>query len=183
MNPIDILADTCGRGSKAFDILVAHGEHVARKALVAAEQVSHLKPDLEFITNAAMLHDIGILETDSPGVGCNGRHPYICHGILGRKMMENIGLPGFGLICERHVGVGISADDVQQFNLPLPARDMRPISIEEQLICYADNFFSKNGNNGQQAKEKSVKHILRGLKRYGTDKVQRFQSWAEMFER
>ena len=181
MNSIDILAEYYKPGSKAFDILVAHGEHVARKALVAAEQVSHLKPDLEFITNAAMLHDIGILETDSPGVGCRGRHPYICHGILGRKLMENIGLPELGLICERHVGVGISAEDIHQFNLPLPARDMRPISIEEQLICYADKFFSKNGNNGQQAREKSVKQILGGLKRYGTDKTQRFQSWVDMF--
>ena len=116
MDPKDILAEYYGRDSKAFDILVAHGEHVARKALVAAEQVSHLKPDLEFITNAAMLHDIGILETDSPELGCNGRHPYICHGILGRELMENIELPEFGLICECHLGVGISADDVQKFN-------------------------------------------------------------------
>jgi uncharacterized protein len=182
MNPIDILADTYGRGSRAFDILVAHGEHVARKALMAAEQVSHLKPDLNFIENAAMLHDIGILETDSPALGCNGKRPYICHGILGRKMLDSSSVSAYGLICERHVGVGISAEDVHQFNLPLPARDMRPISIEEQLICYADNFFSKNGNNGKQAKEKSVKQILRGLKRYGTDKTQRFQSWVEVFE-
>ena len=68
------------------------------------------------------------------------------------------------------------ADDVRQFKLPLPTRDMLPITIEEQLICYADSFFSKNGNNGKNAKEKTVKQILRGLKRYGTDKVQRFWS-------
>jgi uncharacterized protein len=183
MNPIDILADTCGRGSKTFEILVAHGNQVARKAIKAAEQVSHLKPDLDFIVTAAMLHDIGILQTDSPGLGCNGKQPYICHGILGRKMLDSSGVSAYGLICERHVGVGISADDVHQFSLPLPAHDMLPISIEEQLICYADNFFSKNGNNGKQPKEKSVKAILHDLERYGTDKVQRFQSWAEMFER
>lgn len=183
MNPIDILADTCGRGSKTFEILVAHGNQVARKAIKTAEQVSHLKPDFDFLVNAAMLHDIGILQTNSPGLGCNGKHPYICHGILGHKMLDSSSVSAYGLICERHVGVGISADDVHQFNLPLPAHDMRPISIEEQLICYADNFFSKNGNNGKQAKEKSVKAILHGLERYGTDKVQRFQSWAEMFER
>ena len=182
MNPIDILAEYYKPGSKAFDILVAHGEQVARKALGAAEKVSHLKPDLDFIENASMLHDIGIMETDSPGLGCNGRHPYVCHGILGRKMLEDCGVQAYGMICERHIGVGISADDVRHHNLPLPARDMLPVSIEEQLICYADKFFSKNGNNGKQAKEKSVKQILRGLKRYGTDKTQRFQSWTEMFE-
>ena len=182
MNPVNILAEFYDRRSKAFKILVDHGEQVAQKALLAAERVCHLKPDLEFIENAAMLHDIGIRETDSPGLGCSGKHPYICHGILGRKMLMNIGEPTYGLICERHVGVGISADDVRRHNLPLPVRDMLPVSIEEQIICYADKFFSKNGN-GMQTEERSVEKIIYGLKRYGPDKIKRFQSWVEMFER
>jgi len=181
MNPTDILAEYYDRRSKAFDILVAHGEQVARKAIKAAKHVSHLKPDLNFIEKAAMLHDIGILGTDSPGLECRGIHPYICHGILGRKMLANIGVSDYGPICERHVGVGISAEDVRQHNLPLPARDMLPVSIEEQIICYADKFFSKNGN-GMKAEEKSHEKIISGLKRYGPDKVKRFQSWVEMFE-
>ncbi len=183
MNPTEILAEYYDRRSKTFKILVEHGKQVAEKALMAAEQVSYLKPDLDFIEKAAMLHDIGILETNSPGLGCRGKHPYICHGILGRQLLEKVGVSEYGLICERHVGVGISADDVRQFNLPLPPRDMLPISIEEQLICYADKFFSKNGSNGRKAKQKSVESIVRGLKRYGADKVKRFQKWVEMFER
>ena len=181
MNPKDILAEYYKPGSKAFEILVAHGEQVARRAIKAAEQAPHLKPDLNFIENAAMLHDIGVLHTNSPGLGCNGKHPYICHGILGRDLLEKLEFSEYGLVCERHIGVGISADDVRQFNLPLPARDMLPISIEEKLICYADSFFSKSGNNGNKAKEKTVKQILCSLNRYGSDKVQRFQSWVEMF--
>ncbi len=181
MNPIDILAEYYEPGSKAFDILVAHGEQVTRKALGAAERVSRLQPDLEFIENAAMLHDIGILETDSPGLGCNGRHPYVRHGILGRKMLESCGVPAYGLICERHIGVGISAEDVRQQNLPLPARDMLPLTIEEQIICYADKFFSKNGN-GKKSEAKSVEQISTELACYGPDKVKRFQIWVDMFE-
>ena len=183
MNPTDILAEYYDRRSKTFEILVTHGQQVARKAIEAAEQVSYLKPDLDFIEKAAMLHDIGILETNSPGLGCRGTHSYICHGILGRQLLEKVGVSEYGLICERHVGVGISADDVRQFNLPLPPRDMLPISIEEQLICYADKFFSKNGNKDKKAGEKSVKRIIRSLKRYGPQKVKRFQSWVEMFGR
>ena len=181
MNPIDILSQYYKPGSKTFDILIAHGKLVAQKALAAAERVSHLKPDLEYIKNAAMLHDVGILETDSPELGCKGRHPYVCHGILGRKMLESCGVPDYGLICERHIGVGISAEDVRQQNLPLPIRDMLPLSIEEQIICYADKFFSKNGN-GQKASEKSVAQIINGLQRHGPDKVKQFQRWVKMFE-
>jgi uncharacterized protein len=55
-----------------------------------------------------------------------------------------------------------------------------PISIEEQIICYADKFFSKNGN-GRPA-EKSIAEIIDNLNRYGPDKVQRFESWVQMFE-
>ena len=61
MNPLDILEKFYDRRSKAFEILVAHGRQVAQKALCAAEKVVQLQPDLNFIENAAMLHDIGIL--------------------------------------------------------------------------------------------------------------------------
>ena len=78
--------------------------------------------------------------------------------------------------------IGISADDVLRFNLPLPERDMVPISIEEQIICYADKFFSKNGRGDRKTQEKSIDQIMRSLQKYGPDKVKRFQNWVEMFE-
>jgi uncharacterized protein len=181
MNPIDILAKYYDRGSKTFEILVEHGRQVANKALAIAAKAPRLNPDLEFIEKAAMLHDIGILHTDSPGFGCRGKHPYICHGVLGGRLLETLGLEAYKPVCERHVGVGISAADVRTFNLPLPDRDMLPIAIEEQIICYADKFFSKNGNGQKKSEEKTIDQILVGLKTYGQDKVERFQKWVEMF--
>ena len=181
MAPLEILAKFYDRRSKAFGILVDHGRQVGQKALAAAAKVAHLNPDLDFIHNAALLHDIGIMLTDSPGFGCHGIHPYICHGFLGRELLDSIGLPQYGLISERHVGVGISSDDIRSFTLPLPERDMVPVSIEEQIICYADKFFSKNGNGQKQNGEKPVEHIIESLVPYGRDKVDRFQKWVEMF--
>jgi len=182
MNPIDILEKYYDRNSKAFEILVAHGKQVVQKALKAAEKVPGLGPDLDFIEKAAMLHDIGIFLTDTPQLGCNGTHPYIRHGVLGYDLLIDAGRPQIALVCERHVGVGISVDDVMSFNLPLPQRQMVPISIEEQIICYADKFFSKNGNGSLKPREKSVEKIIRNLRKYGQDKVNRFQKWVEMFE-
>ena len=88
-------------------------------------------------------------------------------------------MPRHGLVCERHVGVGISAEDIRRFDLPLPVRDMRPVTVEEQIICYADKFFSKNGSDTPC--EKSVAEILESLKPYGADKVERFLGWMELF--
>ncbi len=182
MNPIDLLEQYYDRNSKTFEILVAHGKQVARKALKAAEKVSDLSPDLDFIEKAAMLHDIGIFLTDTPQLGCTGSHPYIRHGVLGYELLIDAGWPQLALVCERHVGMGIGVDDVLRFNLPLPQREMVPISIEEQLICYADKFFSKTGKSSLKAREKTVAEIICSLKKYGRDKVSRFQKWVEMFE-
>ena len=182
MNPIDILEQYYDCHSKAFEILVAHGNQVTQKALKSAAKVSHLGPDLDFIEKAAMLHDVGIFLTDTPQLGCTGTHPYIRHGVLGYNLMIEAGRSQLARVCERHVGVGISAEDVHRFNLPLPDRDMVPVSIEEQIICYADKFFSKNGNGNLKTQEKDIDQIIRSLQKYGQDKVKKFQHWVEMFE-
>lgn len=179
MRPLDIITRYYDPATKAFRILREHGELVAEKSLKAAGRVGHLKPGLAFIREAAMLHDIAIYLTDSPGIDCHGAEPYVRHGVLGRDILEALGMHRHGMVCERHVGVGISAEDIGRFNLPLPVRDMRPVTIEEQIICYADKFFSKNG--GGASREKSIAEIVASLRPYGADKVERFMGWVELF--
>ena len=180
MDPVELIAKHYKGHSKARKILLSHSEKVADKALTAAGRVPGLEPDLEFIRQAALLHDIGILFTATPQLGCYGNHPYVCHGVSGRALLEAEGLKRHALVCERHVGVGITREDILLQGLPLPVRDMQPVSIEEQIICYADKFFSKNGAGAH--KEKPVSEILQKLARYGKDKVERFKQWVDMFE-
>ena len=180
IHPREIIEQLCKRDSRAYRIIVSHSERVASKAAAIAARVTHLKPDVPFIKQAAMLHDVGIILTDSPNLGCHGKHPYVCHGVLGREMLEKLGLQRHALVCERHVGVGVTREDIRLQQLPLPDRDMRPQSIEEQIICYADKFYSKNG--GAAGREKSTDEILEQLRKYGPDKAQRFQSWIDLFE-
>jgi len=179
VNPVEVFGRYYAPDSKSYRILLEHGRLVADKALAAAARVAHLQPDLDFLHSAAILHDIGIFLTDSPVIDCHGTEPYIRHGILGRGILDSLGHPRHALVCERHVGVGISAADIRRFNLPLPERDMRPVSIEEEIICYADKFFSKNG--GRASHEKSIAEIVENLGRYGTDKIERFMKWVERF--
>ena len=180
MNPLDIIQLFYRPGSKTYDILLRHGELVGRKALAIADHVSHLRPDRKFISEAALLHDIGIFLTDAPSIGCFGKHPYVCHGYLGREILEQCGLPQHALACERHVGVGITLADIHKFNLPLPLRDMQPVTLEEQIICYADKFFSKNGQH--QAIVNGIQPVIQTLRSYGDAKVQRFKAWVQQFE-
>ena len=173
VDPLEIIAAVYPRGSRAAGLLLAHSRRVRDKALAAARRVAHLKPDTEFIAEAAMLHDIGIIHTAAPGIGCHGAEPYIRHGVIGRDMLEAYGLKRHGLVCERHIGAGISQDDIRRQGLPLPLRDMLPLSLEEIIVCYADAFFSKNGSGTAH----TLEDILTELAAYGEDKVQRFRQW------
>ena len=177
MNPIKIIEKYYRKDSEAYNILISHSRQVAKKAGQIADRVAHLKPDRNFIEEASLLHDIGMLETRTPQFDCYGQHPYVCHGYLGRQMLEKEGFHRHALVCERHLGVGITCQDISQQRLPIPDRNMTPQTIEEQIICYADKFFSKNGTG----REKTVEEILEKLESYGMDKVQRFQQWADLF--
>ena len=179
MDTIGLLKKYYPFESPAFLLLVRHSRMVAAKALSIAGRVSHVTPDLQFIEEAAMLHDIGILFTNEPAMGCFGDKAYLCHGYLGREILENEGLPRHALVCERHVGVGISLKDIEENNLPLPRRDMMPVSIEEQIVCFADKFYSKDADFLD--KEKPLETVRKGIARFGKDKLLRFDEWVKIF--
>ncbi len=179
MDPRAILARIFPPGTPALRIVLQHGEQVAARALAAAEKLRALNPDRTFLQEAAVLHDIGIVLTDSPHIGCHGRAPYICHGVLGRGILEREGLPRHALACERHVGAGITAEEIRRRGLPLPERDMLPVSLEEEILCWADKFYSKTG--GERSVEKPLDQVLAGLRRFGEEPVARFLAWQARF--
>ena len=111
----------------------SHSEAVSQKALSIAKAHPELEADLTFLEEAAMLHDIGIVKTDAPGIECYGTEPYICHGILGAAMLRDEGLPRHARVCERHTGAGLLCEDIVGQNLPLPHHDFLPETIEEHI--------------------------------------------------
>lgn len=158
MNIEQIIRQYYRPGTALYDIFMDHAEHVAQKSIDIALRIPHLNPDTEFIQEAAMLHDIGIFMTHSPSIHCTGEHPYVCHGLLGRELMDSLGFPRHGLVCERHTGAGITAENIINNNLPLPCRDMVPVTIEEEIICFADKFYSKRAK--WKGVEKSIDRIM-----------------------
>jgi uncharacterized protein len=181
IDPTRIIREYYPPGTAIHDMLVRHGEQVAAKALAVADGLASASVDRTFLYEAAMLHDIGIFQTDTPALGCHGDQPYIRHGVLGRALLEARGLDRHALVCERHVGVGLSAEDIQRQGLPLPARDMRPVTIEEEIICYADKFYSKKGRRDRPG-GRTIRDITASLTRYGEVPLCRFQAWVQRFE-
>ena len=136
-------------------ILLTHSRSVADKALWIAGKHPELNLDKQFLEEAAMLHDIGIFRCNAPDIDCHGDAEYICHGYLGAELMRAEGFPRHARVCERHTGTGITLAMIEERGLPLPHRDFMPETLEEQLICYADKFYSKT----KLDKEKSVEKV------------------------
>jgi len=179
VDPLRIIEKYIEPGSKAYRILIAHSTAVKTLALKIADHNPHLPINRNLLTQAAMLHDIGMIKTMSPDLGCFGDHPYVCHGYLGREILEQEGLNDVALFCERHTGTGISKEEIIRHKLPIPVRDMLPLSTEEQILCYADKFFSKSGKNLSEPKK--LKKIYRNLSKYGEDKLKRFDEFIGKF--
>lgn len=179
IDPVEIIEKYYEPDSKAYYFLLHHGKVVAKKAVEIARKVEHLNPDIDFIREASVLHDIGIFLTNAPKIGCYGYYDYLCHGYLGREILEREGLIRHALVCERHVGLGITVKDIRKQNLPLPERDMVPETIEEKIICLADKFFSKTEHD--LTREKPLEKVREIIKNYGEDKLKVFEEWITMF--
>ena len=163
-------------------MLLKHSGQVRDKALEILGD-NKLNLDRTLIVNGAMLHDIGIGRCQAEKIHCFGNAPYITHGVIGGGLLRDYGrryncdMEAFARICERHTGSGLTREDIIRQALPLPEADYLPESGEERLICLADKFFSKSGNQ----KEKSIDNIRQALGKFGNDSVERFDQMCCLF--
>jgi len=160
-----------------FELVYDHSRRVADMALSIAATHPSLEVDPAFLEEASLLHDIGVCKTNAPSILCQGTYPYLCHGFLGRELLEAEGYPKHALVCERHIGTGLTVEEIVSRKLPLPHRDMQPKSLEEVLVCFSDLFFSKS----HPLLERTPAQVREDLATYGNDGVARFDAWCSRF--
>ena len=145
-------------------VLLLHSRQVADRCLAIVRKHRELPVDVQFLEEAAMLHDIGIFRCNAPSIHCHGTEPYIRHGVIGGELLRLEGFPYHARVCERHTGTG------------LPGYE--PETLEEELVCYADKFYSKS----QPDHVRSVLETAESLEKFGHEGVEKFLRWAERFE-
>jgi len=165
--------------SPVYPIYIVHCGLVANKALNIAKRLRLSLASQSFIEEAAMLHDIGIVRTNTPEIYCYGDLPYLCHLTEGRKILEAEGWPLHAIVAETHVGVGLSKEQILAQNLPLPYRDMKPTTIEEEIISFADLFFSKNPE--KLWRERSIKKVRENVVKRGKEHTAILEDWLKRF--
>ena len=158
-------------------LLLLHSRQVADVCLECCDRHPELRLDRQFVEEAAMLHDIGIRWCDAPGIHCHGDAPYLCHGLIGGRVLREEGFPRHARVCERHTGAGITRRQIEERQLPLPLAEYLPETLEEQLVCYADKFFSKSHPERILTPEQAAK----SLEKFGADGPERFLQWHARF--
>ncbi len=145
-------------------LLIKHSRQVADRALAICRKHRELPVDMQFLEEAAMLHDIGIYQCDAPSIHCHGTEPYIKHGPIGGDLLRAEGFPRHARVAERHTGTGLPG--------------FEPETLEEQVVCYADKFYSKSNPDHVR----SVLETAQSLEKFGHAGVEKFLAWAKKFE-
>lgn len=182
-------------------MLLHHSRQVCTRALQIVDRHPELGANRALVEAGAMLHDIGIFRTDAPGIHCHGTAHYLLHGIIGAQLLreeaellrqkaEHEGstsslqeedtsfYEALARICERHTGTGLTRQVIAQRGLPMPNQDLLPETIEEQIICYADKFYSKS----HLERERSIAQTIASLEKFGDAGVEKIRCWTELFE-
>ncbi len=143
--------------------VIAHCKAVRDIAIKIAEQTTANK---ELVEAGALLHDIGRSKTHG-----------IRHAVEGVKIAKKLGLSEEIIkIIQRHIGAGLSKEEAKK--LKLPAKDYNPKTLEEKIVCHADNLVE---DGKKQPVEKEVEKALeKGLKEYAIKLVNLHKELSEM---
>lgn len=159
-------------------LLIRHSRQVADRCLLICDRHPELHLDRQFLEEAAMLHDIGVRWCNAPSICCHGTQPYLLHGQIGGELLRKEGWERHARVAERHTGTGLSREEFVRQGLPVPAFDMVPEQLEEQVVCYADKFYSKS----RPDRVLTVLETAQSLEKFGHAGVEKFLGWAKMFE-
>ena len=160
----------------AFELVHTHCRIVDRIAGdLLAGKPQDVDPDVVHV--GAMLHDVGVYALYQ-GDGRLDHAGYVRHGILGDELLRDSGLPdAICRFCSCHTGMGLTAQDVLRQHLPLPVRDYLPVTLEEELVMYADKFHSKT----DPPEFVTAGAYAVGVRRFGDEKVRRFEGLVDRF--
>lgn len=112
---------------------------------VAVRIAEKANADVKLVEASALLHDIGRSKTHG-----------IRHAIEGAGIVKKLGLHKEIInIIERHIGAGLPAEEAKK--LGLPPKDYLPTTLEEKIVCHADNLVE---NNKKQNIEYEIENAL-----------------------
>ena len=122
-------------------------EHVCTVHAIAMEMARRSGADLRLVSAGALLHDVGRSRTQG-----------LFHVVEGVKIAEARKLPEpLVKVIQHHVAAGFTPGEAKA--LGLPEGDYMPTTLEEKIVCHADNLVK--GPDGVQTLEEASAEVLR----------------------
>jgi uncharacterized protein len=147
------------------DSMLAHAEIVLDLVTFISGLVDE-DINMETLRLGAILHDIG--RTKAKRV--------VEHGVLGGEIIRAEGFPeAVARISETHLGVGITREEAEK--LGLGNRDLVPGTLEERIVCYADNLLFYIKDDGRH----EVRDMEAVVERFRAELGQEYAKRAEGF--
>jgi len=143
--------------------VIEHCKTVTKLALKIAKKCS---ANIELVEAGALLHDIGRSRTHG-----------VMHGVEGAKIAKEIGLTDEIVnIIERHLGGGISTEEAVKIGLP--EKDYMPVTLEEKIVCHADNLIA---HDRKQTLSEAIKPYVKNGRNDIAEKIKKLHK--ELSER
>lgn len=131
-----------------FDLIWTHSEIIRKISLIIAdnlEKTRNIEVDREIIEIGAMVHDIGYYHCYDDELNVDCKTLPILHGFKGAEILKGEGFPeSWQRFCLVHSATGFTKEDVAREKMPVAADDYLPITIEEEIVTYADKYHTKH---------------------------------------
>lgn len=128
-------------------------KHVCKVMVLAVAVAEGCGADVELVRAGGLLHDVGRTRTHE-----------LQHAVEGETIARSLSLPEpLVLIIRKHMGAGILPEEAA--GLGLPDLDYMPSTLEEKIVCHADNLV---GDTEYLTSQASYQNFLRkGLEEVG----------------
>ena len=130
-----------------LELIWTHSEIILKVAqkIVAKLKDESISVNIDLLTKGTLLHDIGVYHCYDEDFNPNNNLPqYVEHGYIGYKIIRDIGIPEeIARFALRHTATGLTEKDIKKGNLNLPMGNYIPVTLEEEILTYADKFHTK----------------------------------------
>jgi uncharacterized protein len=161
------LLNKYAKNEELFKKVLAHSVAVEQKAAEISKEIldNGFFIDVDFISGASLLHDIGKFNTPK------GKE--LQHGVFGAEILLAEKLPGEALVAARHLN--ISKEEIDTNNLDLPSEEYVPETIEEKIIAYVNKLFKED-------KEITFEEAMKKAKKISEEAATRLQNLHDEIE-
>jgi uncharacterized protein (TIGR00295 family) len=122
-------------------------KHVCVVMVIAVAMARASSANISLVRAGALLHDLGRSRTQT-----------VLHSYEGARILRERGFPEeLVRVVQRHMGAGFTTEEASV--LGLPEGEYMPITLEEKIVCHADNLVK--GTAGVQTLQEALEDMNR----------------------